>query len=203
MAHRVLGYGREDPRVDFAIHGGGIDLVFPHHENEIAQTEAGRGAPLARLWMHNGAVVLDAEKMSKSEGNVFGLTEALDSYGPEAVVMFLASAHYRQPLEFTDAAMQEATARVERIRNFALAAGSNDGAPEDAGSEDPLVAERREAFLEALADDFNTPRAFAALYEVIGEANRRELPGALAAVSEMAELLGLESVLEGEADGGC
>ncbi len=191
MAEKILG-------VDFAIHGGGIDLVFPHHENEIAQTEAGRGAPLARLWMHNGAVRLDAEKMSKSEGNIFGLSEALDSYGPEAVVMFLASGHYRQPLEFTDAAMQEATARVERIRNFALAAGSNDGAPENAGSEDPFVAGRREAFLEALADDFNTPRAFAALYEVIGEANRRELPGALAAVSEMTELLGLESVLEGE-----
>jgi cysteinyl-tRNA synthetase len=188
MAEKILG-------TDFAIHGGGRDLVFPHHENEVAQTEAGRGEPLARLWMHNGMVELAAEKMSKSEGNIFGLAEALDAYGPHAVVAFLASGHYRQPLEFSDVALTEAAARVERIRNFLREPGVD-------GEEDPFVGERREAFLAALADDFNTPRAFAAFFELIAEANRRPVPGARDAVAELVPLLGLDSVLEGgdEAD---
>ena len=83
----------------FAIHGGGSDLVFPHHENEIAQSEAA-GRPFARAWMHNGMVEADAEKMSKSDGNIFQLSEALDRYGREAVVAYLISGHYRQPLAF-------------------------------------------------------------------------------------------------------
>ena len=182
MAEKLLG-------TDFAIHGGGRDLVFPHHENEVAQTEAGRGEPLARLWMHNGMVELAAEKMSKSEGNIFGLAEALDAYGPIAVVAFLASGHYRQPLEFSDQALSEAAARVERIRNFLRE-------PAIDGEEDAFVAERLEALLEALADDFNTPRAFAALFELIAEANRRPLAGARAAVAEMLPLLGLEALLD-------
>ncbi len=185
MAEKLLG-------LDFEIHGGGRDLVFPHHENEIAQTEAGRGEPLARLWMHNGMVELAAEKMSKSEGNIFGLAEALDAHGPEAVVAFLASGHYRQPLEFSDQALGEAAARVERVRNFLRE--SPEGGDGD-GEEDPFVAERREAFLDALADDFNTPRAFAAMFELIAEANRRPLPGARDAVAELLPLLGLESLL--------
>ncbi len=93
MAEKLLG-------TDFEVHGAGIDLVFPHHENEIAQTEAGRGQPLARLWMHNGMVRVTEEKMSKSEGNIFGLAEAIDRFGRDAVVAFLVSGHYRQPLEF-------------------------------------------------------------------------------------------------------
>jgi cysteinyl-tRNA synthetase len=180
MAEKILG-------TDFAIHGGGRDLVFPHHENEVAQTEAGRGEPLARLWMHNGMVELAEEKMSKSEGNIFGLAEALDAYGPEAVVAFLASGHYRQPLEFSDRALTEAAARVERIRNFLR--------DDDAAAEaDPVVEEQRETFLAALAEDFNTPRAYAALFELIAEANRREVPGARDVVAELMPLLGLESV---------
>src|SRR5690349_23108718 len=94
MAERELG-------ASFAIHGGGSDLVFPHHENEIAQSEAA-GRPFARLWMHNGMVETDAEKMSKSEGNIFQLHEALDRYGHEAVVLYLISGHYRQPLVFDE-----------------------------------------------------------------------------------------------------
>jgi cysteinyl-tRNA synthetase len=101
----------------FAIHGGGSDLVFPHHENEIAQSEAA-GRPFARLWMHNGMVETDAEKMSKSEGNIFQLSEALDRYGREAVVAYLISGHYRQPLAFGAEQMEQAVARVERLRNF-------------------------------------------------------------------------------------
>ena len=101
----------------FAIHGGGSDLVFPHHENEIAQSEAA-GRPFARVWMHNGMVETDAEKMSKSEGNIFQLSEALDRYGAEAVVAYLISGHYRQPLAFGPQQMEEAVAQVERLRNF-------------------------------------------------------------------------------------
>ncbi len=185
MAEKLLG-------VDFAIHGGGADLVFPHHENEIAQTEAGRGEPLARLWMHNGMVRLATEKMSKSEGNIFGLAEALDAYGAEAVVAFLVSGHYRQPLEFSEGALEEAAARVERVRNFLREAG---GADADGEGEEEFAVERRESFLAALADDFNTPRALAAMFELIAEGNRRPVSGAASVVAQMVELLGLESLL--------
>ena len=91
----------------FAIHGGGSDLVFPHHENEIAQSEAA-GRPFARVWMHNGMIETDAAKMSKSEGNIFQLSEALDRYGREAVVAYLISGHYRQPLAFGPEQMEQA-----------------------------------------------------------------------------------------------
>ena len=96
MAEQELG-------ATFAIHGGGSDLVFPHHENEIAQSEAA-GRPFARVWMHNGMIETDAAKMSKSEGNIFQLSKALDRYGREAVVAYLISGHYRQPLAFGDGA---------------------------------------------------------------------------------------------------
>jgi cysteinyl-tRNA synthetase len=188
MAEKLLG-------PDFAVHGGGADLVFPHHENEIAQTEAARGVPLARIWMHNGMVQIAEEKMSKSVGNIFQLSEALDRYGAETVVAYLVSGHYRQPLEFSERALDEATARVERIRNFVREL------PEDeAGGEDRFVARRRNDFFEALADDFNTPRAQAAVFELIAEGNKRELPGARAALAEMLPLLGLESLLEPAAE---
>jgi cysteinyl-tRNA synthetase len=183
MAEKLLG-------TDFAIHGGGADLVFPHHENEIAQTEAARGVPLARLWMHNGMVQMAEEKMSKSVGNIFQLSEALDRYGPQTVVAYLLSGHYRQPLEFSERALTEAAARVERIRNFVL------DLPDRAdGGEDEFVTGRREALLDALADDFNTPRALAALFELIAEGNRRQLAGTRAALEEMLPLLGLDSML--------
>ncbi|HEY8000349.1 MAG: cysteine--tRNA ligase [Vicinamibacteria bacterium] len=187
MAEKLLG-------ADFEIHSGGSDLVFPHHENEIAQTEAARGVPLARIWMHNGMVRTDAEKMSKSVGNIFQLSEALDRFGAEAVVAYLSSGHYRQPLEFSEEALAEAGARVERIRNFLAEA------PVKGGGEDPFAGERREAFLAALADDFNTPRAWAALFELIAEANRRPLAGAREVLAELLPLLGLESLLEVRAE---
>jgi cysteinyl-tRNA synthetase len=183
MAEKLLG-------VDFAIHSGGIDLVFPHHENEIAQTEAARGVPLTRLWMHNGMVQMAEEKMSKSVGNIFQLSEALDRYGRDTVVAYLISGHYRQPLEFSERALGEAAARVERIRNFVV--DLPDGAN---AAQDEFVIARRDALLDALADDFNTPRALAALFELIAEGNRRPLPGARAALEEMLPLLGLESLL--------
>jgi len=110
MAEQELG-------ATFAIHGGGSDLVFPHHENEIAQSESA-GRPFAKVWMHNGMIETSDAKMSKSEGNIFQLSEALDRYGREAVVAYLISGHYRQPLAFGEEQMEESIARVERIRNF-------------------------------------------------------------------------------------
>jgi cysteinyl-tRNA synthetase len=188
MAEELLG-------TDFAIHGGGSDLVFPHHENEIAQTESARGRPLARIWMHNGMVQLAEQKMSKSEGNIFQLSDALDRFGPLTVTAYLVSGHYRQPLSFGEGALEEAASRVERIRNYAR------DAP-DEGPPDPYVERRRDEFLDALADDFNTPRAMAALFELIAEGNRRPLAGARGALAELLPLLGLEALLEGgeEAD---
>jgi cysteinyl-tRNA synthetase len=181
MAERELG-------PSFAIHGGGSDLVFPHHENEIAQSEAA-GRPFARIWMHNGMIETDAEKMSKSEGNIFQLSEALDRYGREAVVLYLVSGHYRQPLAFSAEQMEQAVAQVERLRNFfrehPAGQGQGDGS-------------RLNAFKDALADDFNTPRALAEVFELVGEANREETPGAGDAVLEMLTLLGLESLAEAE-----
>ncbi|HWH20790.1 MAG TPA: cysteine--tRNA ligase [Solirubrobacterales bacterium] len=202
MAERELG-------ASFAVHGGGSDLVFPHHENEIAQSEAA-GRPFAHVWMHNGMVDAGGEKMSKSEGNIFQLSEALDRYGREAVVAYLISGHYRQPLAFGELPMEEAQARVERIRNFfRTQAGPGSGgasaeqqrggsgeSPPDPGSG---PAQRVEAFRDALADDFNTPRAMAEVFELIAEANREdELPGAVGAVEEMLDLVGLGSLAEGE-----
>jgi cysteinyl-tRNA synthetase len=190
---------------EFAIHGGGSDLVFPHHENELAQSVAA-GRPFARAWMHNGMIETDAEKMSKSEGNIFQLHEALDRYGREAVVAYLISGHYRQPLAFSPAQMEDAVARVERLRNFFRHSDGDSGeGPSEqqrGGSSDPSPdsppARRLEAFRAALADDFNTSRAMAEVFELVGEANRGPIPGAPAAVREMLQLVGLESVAEAE-----
>jgi cysteinyl-tRNA synthetase len=170
----------------FAIHGGGSDLVFPHHENEIAQSEAA-GRPFARLWMHNGMIETDAEKMSKSEGNIFQLSEALDRYGREAVVAYLISGHYRQPLAFGADQMEQAVAQVERLRNFFREHPVGEGEPGDS---------RLDAFRDALADDFNTPRAMAEVFELVAEANRGEVQGAVEAVAEMLELVGLSSLTQ-------
>jgi cysteinyl-tRNA synthetase len=198
MAERELG-------ASFAVHGGGSDLVFPHHENEIAQSEAA-GRPFARVWMHNGMVETDAAKMSKSEGNIFQLSEALDRYGREAVVAYLISGHYRQPLAFGPEQMEQAVARVGSLRNFfrehpvgedpgglpsSQQRGGSVGSPPDSPP-----AKRLAAFKDALAEDFNTPRAMAEVFELVAEANRDEVPGAPAAVAEMLELVGLHSLAQ-------
>jgi cysteinyl-tRNA synthetase len=202
----------------FAIHGGGSDLVFPHHENEIAQSEAA-GRPFARIWMHNGMIETGAEKMSKSEGNIFQLSEALDRYGREAVVAFLISGHYRQPLAFGERQMEQAAAGVERLRNFfrenSVAGGeSGEGSDEQqrGGSSEPSPdspsAARLSKFRDALADDFNTPRAMAEVFDLVGEANRGEVSGtdAVPVLAEMLELIGLSSLPQpdegAEADSG-
>ena len=157
MAEELLG-------LDFEIHGGGSDLAFPHHENEAAQTRAAHGQPLARLWVHNGMIRLDSEKMSKSVGNTFLLHRAVEVHGRDALIMYFCSGHYRQPIEFDDERMAQAAANVKRFRELAgrLAAGPS---PE-------WSAPLREEFFAALAEDFNTPRALAAAFDWVREANR-------------------------------
>ena len=176
---------------EFAIHGGGSDLLFPHHENEIAQSQ-GAGRPFARIWMHNGMIETGAEKMSKSDGNIFQLSEALDRFGREAVVDYLISGHYRQPLAFSAAQLEDAQARMERVRNF-LRERPAAARPADV---DPFAQARREDFLDALADDFNTPRAMAEVFDLVSEANRRHVPGAPEVMLELLTLVGLESLAE-------
>src|SRR5947208_5801693 len=123
MAEQILG-------LDFEVHGGGSDLVFPPHENEIAQTEAARGRPLARIWMHNGMVRLEGEKMAKSVGNIRALHEAVDRFGRDTLVMYFVAGHYRQPLAFSEDALEDAHGAVERIRDFALRLDPDAGVPD-------------------------------------------------------------------------
>jgi cysteinyl-tRNA synthetase len=182
MAEQELGLG-------FEIHGGGNDLLFPHHENEAAQTRAGRGEPLARVWMHNGMIRLDSEKMSKSVGNVFVLHEALSHYGRDALVMYFCGVHYRQPAEFGPERLVEAQARCDRIRDAARALV--------AGSSPEWSAPLRERFFDALAEDFNTPRALAAAFDWVREANRSDAGTVGAAdLREMLDVLGLANLLD-------
>ncbi|MCW2988590.1 MAG: cysteinyl-tRNA synthetase [Solirubrobacterales bacterium] len=198
MAEAELG-------ASFAVHGGGSDLVFPHHENEIAQSQAA-GRPFAQIWMHNGMIETDAAKMSKSDGNIFQLSEALDRYGRETVVAYLISGHYRQPLAFGDEQMRQAQAQVERLRNFFREHGkAGEGEPGEVspsrtagGSVETSPGSRLESFRDALADDFNTPRAMAEVFELVGEANRGEVARAEAVtvLREMVELVGLGSLAE-------
>ncbi len=185
MAEQLLGVG-------FDVHGGGSDLVFPHHENEAAQTRAARGAELAQIWMHNGMIQFTGEKMAKSVGNIAPLHEVLAEHGAEAVVMFLVSGHYRQPLAFSETAMKQAAANVARIRE----AGRKLAAGEDSPDElEPL----RDRFFDSLARDFNTPEALAALNEWL-RAAAAGASGASGAgdshLREMLAVLGLERLLE-------
>jgi cysteinyl-tRNA synthetase len=196
MAEEELG-------ASFSLHGGGSDLVFPHHENEIAQSESA-GRPFAHLWMHNGMVETGAEKMSKSDGNIFQLSEALDRFGREAVVLYLVSGHYRQPLAFGEGAMEQAVAQVERLRNFFRThpvgdPGEDSPEQQRGGSVESSPDSPGERFRDALAQDFNTARALGELFKLVGDANRGDVPGAAAAVRDMLLLLGLESLAEVEA----
>jgi cysteinyl-tRNA synthetase len=177
MAESLLGVG-------FDIHGAGSDLVFPHHENEAAQTRAARGQELAHIWMHNGLIQFVGEKMSKSVGNIAPLHEVVERYGRDAVVMYLASGHYRQPLQFSDAELEDADRRVYRIRDALRRLEPGAGSPVD-------MAHHVDAFLDALAEDFNTPKALAALFEWVREANRRTEPVGDADLREMLSVLGL------------
>jgi cysteinyl-tRNA synthetase len=151
---------------DFDVHGGGLDLLFPHHENERAQSEAA-GERFARVWMHNGMLRLTGEKMSKSLGNIDGLAEALERVGRETLLVFFAQAHYRSPVDYSDATLEQASATAaglrEALRNARRYAG---------GSQlgDTAIRDRAEEgfarFASSMADDLDTPRALAELHRV-------------------------------------
>ena len=187
MAEQLLG-------VDFEIHGGGSDLVFPHHENEIAQTEAARGQPLARLWMHNGMVALGAEKMAKSVGNIRLLHAALEQFGREAFLMWMVGAHYRKPVVYSEDTLEEAARAVARVRE--LVRRLDREAPPA-----PELDALAETFFDHLADDFNTAAARAVLFDWVAEANRRTDAGERLGpgrLGEMLDVFGLASLLEAE-----
>jgi len=149
------------------IHGGGHDLIFPHHENEIAQSTCARnGALFCRYWMHNGFVNVDAEKMSKSLGNVLLVHDLLKQAPGEAIRLALLSAHYRQPLDWTDAALKEAKAQLDRLYRALDSLRDVEAEP----------GEAPEAFVAALADDLNTPKAMAELHHLAGLANKATDP---------------------------
>jgi cysteinyl-tRNA synthetase len=192
MAQSALG-------PSFEIHGGGIDLVFPHHENEIAQTEGATGVPMARIWAHNEMLELGG-KMSKSEGNIVLLRDALDRWGRDVLIAFFLRTHYRSKLPFGDAVLQDTRRQVETIRNAALALDRAESAPGEGVSRelaDTLVAARAD-FFDALDDDFHTPRAFASLFEVIHAINRAvetARPGIAQLQAARAEFVGLLDVL--------
>ena len=157
MAQGELGFG-------FDIHGGGLDLVFPHHENEIAQAEAAAGAaPFVRYWLHNGMVNLRGEKMAKSTGNVVSLLDLLDRYPPLAVRLFYLRAHYRAPLDYFEEALADSAASLERLWAFRRRAGR-------AGA---LVGAAVARFAEAMDDDFNTAGAMGVLFDLVREGHRR------------------------------
>ncbi|WP_071871297.1 cysteine--tRNA ligase [Atopomonas hussainii] len=172
----------------FDIHGGGPDLVFPHHENEIAQSEAATGKQYANAWMHAGAVRVDGEKMSKSLGNFFTIREVLEKYHPEVVRYLLVSSHYRSPINYAEDSLKEAKAALERFYNALK------GLPEAAVAGGEAYAER---FAQAMDDDFNSPEACAVLFELAREVNRlrdtdlQAAAGLAARLKALAEVLGV------------
>jgi cysteinyl-tRNA synthetase len=203
MSKRYLG-----PTID--IHAGGQDLQFPHHENEIAQSEACNGVPFARYWMHNAYITIDKEKMSKSLGNFFTVREILEKYKGEVIRFFLLSGHYRSPIDFNDKLMDMAKNSLARFEN----AKSNlehlieTGEGEMTEAEAAVFAkydDYRTAFKTAMDDDLNTADAITAIFELVTEINTAVKDGAskefaqksLDTLLELTHVLGL---LEAEED---
>ncbi len=184
----------------FDIHGGGQDLIFPHHENEIAQsTCAHDGKPLARFWVHNGYLMTEGEKMSKSLGNFYVVHDLLQEFPGEAIRLVLLQTHYRQPLDFTKEAIVRAKATLDRFYGAMRGVPSDDAPPDDAA-----------AVTEALADDMNTPHALTRLHELLASLNKADGPADKAAAARVLRaaggLLGLlqadpDAWLSGGADG--
>jgi len=168
----------------FDIHGGGADLQFPHHENEIAQSEGASGKPFVNYWMHNGHVRVNDEKMSKSLGNFFTIRDVLREYDAEVVRFFILRAHYRSPLNYGEAHLEDARHALTRLYT-ALKEVQPDGEPLDW---DEAHARR---FSEAMGDDFNTPIAVSVLFDLAGEVNRTGSPAAARQLKGLAGTLGL------------
>jgi cysteinyl-tRNA synthetase len=184
----------------FDIHGGGEDLQFPHHENEIAQSEGARGGRFVNYWMHNGFVRVDDEKMSKSLGNFFTIREVLARYDAEVVRFFILRAHYRSPLNYSDKHLDEARSGLARLYTALKSA------PATAGSTIDWSEPHAARFRAAMDDDFNTPEAVAVLFELANEVNRSGSPDAARLLRELGGVLGLlgrpaEAFLQGGPEG--
>ncbi|MGH8493523.1 MAG: cysteine--tRNA ligase [Moraxellaceae bacterium] len=167
----------------FDIHGGGGDLQFPHHENEIAQSEGATGETYVNTWMHVGFVQVNDEKMSKSLGNFFTIRDVLKHYTPEVLRYFISASHYRSPLNYSSEALDNAKASLDRFYT-ALAGLDLAGVAEPANA-----AEFDLRFTAAMNDDFNTPEAMAVLFEIVREVNRAEKAGSRAEAAQYAVLL--------------
>ena len=152
----------------FDIHGGGADLIFPHHENEIAQSEGASDSMFARYWMHNGFVNINQEKMSKSLGNIYTIQEVLDRYDAASLRHYILASHYRSPLDFSDQGLVEAEKGMDRIYDTVDRLNQLTSSNGEGETEEGLLAE----FRKEMDDDFNTPRALALLFEEIRLLNR-------------------------------
>ncbi len=170
----------------FDIHGGGQDLQFPHHENEIAQSEGAHDHPFVNYWMHNGFVRINDEKMSKSLGNFFTVRDILARYQAEVVRFFVLRAHYRSPLNYSDQHLDDAKRALDRLY-IALKDGSSDPAGMTIDWNEPHA----QRFREAMNDDFNTSDAIAVLFDLANEINRRRLPRNVALLKALGGVLGL------------
>ncbi|XDT73402.1 DALR domain-containing protein [Hahella sp. SMD15-11] len=166
----------------FDIHGGGPDLKFPHHENEIAQSEAATGHEFARYWMHAGAVRVNKEKMSKSLGNFFTIRDVLKTHPAEVIRFFLVSSHYRSPIDYSEDSLNEARQGLDRLYN-ALA-----GLPPAVG-EKPVSGDWSERFENAMLDDFNSREAIAVLFDMAREINRLKKDGRTDEASDLGALM--------------
>ncbi|WP_229008482.1 cysteine--tRNA ligase [Methylophilus sp. Leaf408] len=184
----------------FDIHGGGQDLQFPHHENEIAQSEATHGCTMANYWIHNGFVRVDDEKMSKSLGNFFTIREVLEKYDPEVVRFFILRAHYRSPLNYSDKHLDDAKASLTRLYTALRGVNVPDS---DIDWQQPQAAK----FKLAMDDDFNTPEAIAILFELANDLNKDKSQQTAALLKQLASIVGLlqrdpEAFMQGEDLGG-
>jgi cysteinyl-tRNA synthetase len=168
----------------FDIHGGGLDLQFPHHENEIAQSEGASGQPFVRTWLHNGFLNVDNEKMSKSLGNFFTIRDVLKSYDGETLRFFMLRVHYRSPFNFSDAGLDDAKSALRRLYT---ALDAVEAAPVAIDWTHPAAAR----FRAAMDDDFNTPIAVAVLFELAGEVNRTRSAETAGLLKALAGVLGL------------
>ncbi len=189
------------------IHGGGNDLIFPHHENEMLQSESVTGKPLARYWLHNGMLQVQEEKMAKSLKNFFTVRQVLEAHTKEEIRFFLLNTHYRGPLSYSDASLVEAAASLKRLQNTYLelkTAGRTATGTEDAEN---LVSEAREDLIGHMDDDFNSRAAIAVLFDLVREANRLmsesklSTKGVLNLVAFLEEADGLFGVLPREEEG--
>lgn len=168
----------------FDIHGGGADLQFPHHENEIAQSEGANGVPLAKVWMHNGFVNIDNEKMSKSLGNFFTIREVLEKFDAETLRFFIVRAHYRSPLNYSDVHLEDARGALRRLYTALDAVAP---AAVQVDWQQPQAAR----FKAAMDNDLGTPEAMAVLFELAAEANRTKSPEVAGLLKALGDTLGI------------